>query len=335
MSTIIMAGNRWNHLDFEPRRRNAEAGAADRRAPRESPEANDTTPDRPRHGQWPGVPSPSAVSAAESLDVLPPVVVQAWGAYLLGNFPAVLDLLEPRLREQPDLAGGQRVLAGALARLNREEEAIEHLREAVCRAPQDWLARASLASLLLRAEDGIAALGPKVSPASDAAAHLEAAMATASEASRPVVQELLGAARWREGQTALARGACREAGRLFAAAGRGFERAAARSGAARLELPARQAAAFVGQAVALLLAGEAEAAQRLFSRTAFSVTAAQPLVRFAAGLYELCEELAGVPPDERAGVATALPEVVLATRLEVGFYDGRRGVSLFWRGGVP
>src|SRR5262249_18436827 len=114
-----------------------------------------------------------------------------------------------------------------------------------------------------------------------------------------------------------------------------FAAAAELSNLARQALPARQAAAYVGQAVALLLAGESEAAQRLFSRTSTMVTTSDdPISRFAVGLYELCEELQLLSASERAETTAALREVVLQTRLIVAFYDGRQAVSLGWHSGT-
>jgi hypothetical protein len=269
----------------------------------------------------------STLQAAVDGELTAPVVTQARGIYVLRNYQAVVGLLEPQMVTRPDLAGGQRVLALALAWLDRREEAVERLGEAVRQSRSDWLARASLASLLLGSPD--AALRP------DPVALLDEALATAPPASQPAVRELLGAARWRTGQEALRAGREREAAREFAEAGRQFARAAQASGAARLELPARQSASFVGQAVALLLAGETEAAQRLFSAAPLPrVAATDPLSRFAAGLYELCEELARAPAEERIEASSELRQVVLETRLAVGFFDGRRAVSMAWQIGT-
>ncbi len=257
------------------------------------------------------------------------VVAQAQGAYWLRNYQTAADLLEPLLTEAPERPGARRVLGQALARLNREEEALRCLSGAVCREPDDWLARASLASLMLRRGEPAAG-----STAGDAVAHLTRAQVSAPAGAATAMHELLGAAEWRAGQEALKQGHDREAARRFAAAGTQFERAAAATATARRERPARSAAAFVGQAVALLLAGETATAQRLFSRLSGSCTETEPMVRFAAGLYELCEELAQVTVEERAATAAALRTVVLETRLEVGFYDGRWMVNLVWHGGT-
>jgi hypothetical protein len=151
----------------------------------------------------------------------------------------------------------------------------------------------------------------------------------------PAARELLGAAHWRHGQVVLGLGRDREAARAFVRSAAEFAAAADLSPVARQELPARQAASFVGQTVALLLAGESEAAQRLFSRTDFTgVVNADPIARFAAGLFELCEELQLLPASERAEIAAGLRVVVLQTRLVVGFFDGRQAVSLAWQSGT-
>jgi hypothetical protein len=333
----MMAANRWNNLDFErpPARRDDEAagGRGDRDRSAATPGGRQGDPTQPVEVR---TPEHLNTQTPEYLNiVLPPVVTQALGAYMLRSYQAVVDLLEPRLRDDPELPHGQRTIAHALARLNREPEAIDRLREAIRQSPSDWLARASLASLLLRSQDeSLTPSGHHVirSSVPEAATHLEAALATAP---RPALRELLGAARWWAGHEALQSGRDQDAARQFAAAGDGFAAAAVASGAARMALPVRQSAAFVGQAVALLLAGQTEAAQRLFSRSPVpGVTAGDPLGRFAAGLYELCDELARVPAAERLEAA-ALREVVLQVRLEVGFYDGRQAVSLAWTGGFP
>jgi predicted Zn-dependent protease len=343
----MMAANRWNNLDFErPSERGGDGatqrggeGATGRRGDGAKRRADVPDPERPNApGARPPLLSASrpkrSSPAPERLNTdLPPVVTQALGAYMLRSYQAVVDLLEPRLRDDPALPGGQRTLGHALARLNREPEAIDRLREAVRQSPADWLARASLASLLLRAQDEPLPSSHHSIIPSSAAAHLEAALAAAP---RPALRELLGAARWRVGQEALQSGYEQEAVRQFAAAGAEFAAAAETSRAARMALPVRQSSAFVGQAVALLLAGQTEAAQRLFSRSPVAgVAANDPLGRFAAGLYELCDELARVSAAERLEAAAALREVVLQVRLAVGFYDGRQAVSLAWTGGLP
>ena len=328
----MMARNRWKSLDYEPpvHRGDGVVGGRGDRA---------TSPREP-------VRTPVVSDGG-----LAPVVGQARGAYLLRDYPAVLDLLEPRLCEEPDLPGGQRILADALARLHREPEALERLREAVRQSPADWLARASLASLLLRSCDETIRSSSShpltLSIATEAVTHLQEALAAEP---RPALRELLGAAHWRAGQETLRGGQYRKAERHFAAAAAEFRAAAAASGAARVALPARRSSAFIGQAVALLASGEVEAAQRLFSRSTMSGLgevrrhglrqdrgpshgADDPLVRFAAGLYELCEELMRLPPAERREAASSLLDLVLAVRLAVGFFDGRQAVSLLWAGG--
>jgi tetratricopeptide (TPR) repeat protein len=314
-----MTTNRWDSLDFEPHPRSGsrkDGGTGKRERGSTGPDPQQPTPDS----------SP-----------LPPEVVQAQSAYVLRNYPLVIELLEPRLLDFPGLPGGQRTLGFALARLNREEEARERLREAARQSSADWAARASLASLLLRIHSEANFPPPlraaSSSPAAEAVAHLEEAVA---QGPPPAARELLGAAHWSCGRDALASRRDREAARQFAAAAEQFQEAAELSGVARRALPARQAAAYVGQAVALLLADEPDAAQRLFSRTPrANVESSDAIVRFAAGLYELCEELRHLPVPDRAEAADALREVVLQTRLVVGFYDARQAVNLAWHGGTP
>jgi hypothetical protein len=141
-----MAGNRWDNLDFDPPSSERGRAATSRRGG-----PHETTADLPDDRK-----------GAESATV-PPVpssVMQAQNAYAVRNYQMVIDLLESRLESQPDLAGGQRVLAQALARLNREEAAAVRLREAVRQSTNDWLARASLASLLLGASEQAAGPSP-------------------------------------------------------------------------------------------------------------------------------------------------------------------------------
>jgi tetratricopeptide (TPR) repeat protein len=347
-----MAGNRWKNLDFEPPSRRGEGETGRQGEGATARTGNRGAEGGARRPEQLG-PSKGAVSRApECLNAdLPPEVTQAVGAYLLRNYSAVVALLEARLEDEPALPGGQRTLGLALARLNRAPEAVDRLRAAVRQCPSDWLARASLASLLLRS-DGEETVPPrhrgaadedvttrssgpqaKRSSAAESAEHLQAALGAAP---RPALRELLGAARWRLGQEALRAGEYREAGRAFAAATAEFTGAAEVSGAARQALPVRQSSAFIGQAVALLLAGELEAAQALFARSPLQGAAAgHPLGRFAAGLFELCEELARAPVAERIEAAVSLRDMVLNVRLAVGFYDGRQAVSLAWAGGPP
>lgn len=341
MSKNIMPGNRWNNLDFMPPVRRPGGAEKGRRGgePRGTAE--------PSGGGIP-IPVPRAAVEASHAAVtalLPPEVAQARSAYLLRNYAMVVELLEPRLQEDPELPGGQRLLGQALARLNRPVEAAERLREAIQQAPVDGLARASLASLLLcsRSECLSASALPFLSTSltssltSEAVTQLEAALAEPASApvARSALHELLGAARWACGQEALREGSDPEAARQFAAARVQFAAAAQRSGAARRALPQRQAAVFVGEAVALLLSGQVEAAQRLFSRSRVPAAAARdPVGQFAAGLYELCEELVRLPAGERTGAAAPLRGVVLETRLAVGFYDGRQAVTLAWLDGI-
>jgi hypothetical protein len=162
------------------------------------------------------------------------------------------------------------------------------------------------------------------------------ALGHAPETSRPAVRELLGAAYWQEGQECLRLAPGREAERRFGAAATEFARAADESAVARRELVPRLSAALVGQAVALIAAGAPEGAQRLFSHSWLPpASPTDPLCRFAAGLYELCDELTLLSADERGPVVEVLRDVVLKTRLEVAFYDGRVAVSLCWWAGAP
>src|SRR6476620_745863 len=113
MTGIIMAGNRWDNLDFEPPSRGRHDAVQSDVGDRPPVQTGSTSaPDSPLH-------------ATQEGELVAPVVTQARGVYVLRNYQAVVDLLEPQLATRPDLAGGQRVLAHALAQLDRKEEAIE------------------------------------------------------------------------------------------------------------------------------------------------------------------------------------------------------------------
>src|SRR5215212_2902789 len=116
-----MAGNRWNNLDFNP------PGCAEN-APAAGPLS---PPGGAASGPAPADPG-SKVGAnhlrreADHEDpVAAAMVRQAQGAYFLRNYQVVVDHLEEPLRLNPGLTGGQRLLGQALARLNREAEAIQ------------------------------------------------------------------------------------------------------------------------------------------------------------------------------------------------------------------
>jgi hypothetical protein len=259
--------------------------------------------------------------------------------------------LEPRLREAPNLAGGHRILGLALARLQREPDAAEQLRVAVRQSGQDWLSQAALASLLLRGDpvppppargshSDLRSLPSWAAADADPDTHTSAteAIALLREAlavvPSPAVNELLGAARWRVGQDALGESRFRVAAQQFRSAAADFNAAALRTGTARAALPVRQSTSFVGEAVALLCAGETETAQRLFSCSPVpGLCNAEPLSRFAARLFEFCEEFGRLSGEDRSEAVGALRDVVLSVTLQVGFYDGRQPVSMAWTGG--
>src|SRR5437870_2430482 len=186
-----MAANRWKSLDYEPPATGREEGATGRRGDGATGRGERTSV-RPE-----GVAARERRSPAEPWsDRLSGVVAQARSAYLLRNYQAAVDLLERRLGEEPALPGGQRILGQALARLNREPEALERLRAAVGHTAEDWLARASLASLLLRSDDH----GPHTPSAPvEAITHLQEALQIEP---LPALRELLGAAEWCAGQDA-------------------------------------------------------------------------------------------------------------------------------------
>ena len=230
-----MATNRWKSLDYAAPSNGKSAGQAGRPPDRATSEAETVTDER---GAPEGALGP--ISTDPWSGRLPGVVGQARGAYLLRNYQAVVDLLEPQLTAEPELPDGQRLLGQALARLHREPEAVERLREAGRQSLQDWLARASLASLLLSGASGVdlpigeASANPRNGPDADrkvgatnnpnppvcslqsnlteAVTSLQTALDIAP---LPAVRELLGAACWRYGQAALAGGRFPEAASRF------------------------------------------------------------------------------------------------------------------------
>src|SRR4051794_24224632 len=110
-----MATNRWKNLDYATPSSGKSAGQVARSPDRETGGAETVTDERRAAESAIGLIPTDPWSGR-----LPGVVGQARGAYLLRNYQATVDLLEPQLTAEPDLPGGQRLLGQALARLHRE-----------------------------------------------------------------------------------------------------------------------------------------------------------------------------------------------------------------------
>jgi hypothetical protein len=259
----------------------------------------------------------------------PAPVITARGLYRLRHWPAVVAALEGARA----LPGAMTILALAWARLGESEAALATFAEAVAAEPDEPHARCAYAALLLRA-----------GRPEDAAAQLE----TVSPPSRllPVWLSLRGAAHWGVGQRALMREADREAVAQFERSARAFVGAAeaaatARRGESRVRpgqtrgspLQERLAAAYVGQAVAMVAAEQFGAAPQLFARRqAEGMTATPALTRFARELYEFCDLAARLDPADRKTAAVTLRPIITDTAIAVNLWDGSQPVVIAWRG---
>jgi hypothetical protein len=246
----------------------------------------------------------------------PPLVAAARGLYRLRHWPAVVATLEGA-RELP---GAMTILALAQARLGENEAAVATFAEAIAAEPAEPHARCASASLLLR-----------VGRAEDAAAQLDAV--SPPSALLPVSLSLRGAACWLAGQAALAREADREAAARFERSARAFVRAAAEAATARQDLPERLAAAYVGQAVAMIAGEQFGSVPLLFARRRTEGMAATPaLTRFARELYEFCDLAARLDPSERKAAAATLRPIITGAAISVNLWDGSQPVIIAWRG---
>jgi hypothetical protein len=246
----------------------------------------------------------------------PPLVATARGLYRLRHWPAVVATLEGA-RELP---GAMTILALAQARLGENEAALATFAEAVAAEPAEPHARCAYAALLLRA-----------GRAGEGAAQLDAVSPPSSLL--PVSLSLRGASCWQSGQAALAREADREAATQFERSARAFVEAAAEAATARQPLPERLAAAYVGQAVAMIAAEQFGAVPLLFARRRSEGMAATPaLTRLARELYEFCDLAARLDPSERKTAAATLRPSVTRAAIAVHVWDGSQPVIIAWRG---
>lgn len=246
----------------------------------------------------------------------PPLVATARGLYRLRHWPAVVATLEGA-RELP---GAMTILALAQARLDENEAALVTFAEAIAAEPAEPHVRCACASLLLR-----------VGRAEDAAAQLDGV--SPPPALLSVSLSLRGAVWWLAGQAALVREADREAAAQFERSARAFVRAAAEAATARQDLPERLAAAYVGQAVAMIAAEQFGSVPLLFARRRTEGMAATPaLTRFARELYEFCDLAARLDPSERKAAAATLRPIITRAAISVNLWDGSQPVIVAWRG---
>ena len=237
----------------------------------------------------------------------PPEIAQALAYFRLQQWPQAEEAARAAIEAHPQAPAAHRALGLALGRLCEWPAAHTALERAVQLGDAEPLTILALASLEVMREQPQTAI---VLLADDDLGDPGAA--------------LLAAAEWLQGRSLLSDDPI-AAATAFAAA---QERFAAIESAER---PARLAAGYVSEALALLLADEIEAAQTLYARRAKLGLSATPAVGdFAANLYQICELLTELPADERAQLRPPLREAVTGARLLVSFYDGLRPVSLRW-----
>jgi tetratricopeptide (TPR) repeat protein len=224
--------------------------------------------------------------------------------YVLHQFEQCADVLTAALAVHPEIPGARKLLGLALGRLDLPADAVQSLRAALVEAPDDPVLLGALISAEIRAG---------VVPA------------RCSFTTTGALAEVVGAAEWARGQHALRAGRPAEAARAFQEAGELFTRHSPPEAAAE-----RVAAAYVGETVSHLAAGQLDAAQRGFSRLGARVRFPKASIRFARGLYELADALRDVDPAERAEELAPLVDAIAAARLRLRFHDGTRPVEMFW-----
>jgi tetratricopeptide (TPR) repeat protein len=224
--------------------------------------------------------------------------------YLLRQFEQCADLLSAALDAQPDLPGARRLRGLALGSLGLSADAVRSLRAALIESPGDSELLGSLISAEIRA--GLVPERPSV-PAAGAAA------------------ELAGAGAWVRGREALREERMVAAAHAFQEAGDLFVQHSPIDTA-----PERAAAAYVGETVSWLAAGQFDAAQRGFSRLSTRVRLPEATLRFARGLYELADALRDLEPSERAEELAPLVDAIASARIRLRFYDGTAPVEMYW-----
>jgi hypothetical protein len=260
----------------------------------------------------------------------PGPVIAARGAYLLRQWPAAAAAAEAAL----DLPGAGVILALARARMGEEDAARDLFAAAVAAAPEEFCTRCARAAFLLRACQGAEALAQ----ADAGLAVVEGGspddpLRSAADTVRAALLTVRGGARWLLGQEAMRCGEERRAVTEFEQAARAFAAAASEDAAARSALSERLAAAYVGEAVAMAVAGQYGAAPLLFTRRRAQGMAATPaLAGFARDLYELCDLADRLADAERAAAGEALRPALAGAVLSAALWDGGHPPVLSWHG---
>jgi len=250
-------------------------------------------------------------AAAPSVPVPPvpettlhPEIRRARALYELRQFEQCADCLTGALAVHPEIPGANKLLGMALGRLGFTTDAARSLRAALAETPEDPAVLGSLISAEIRA--GLVPERRSVTATGE-------------------LGEIMGAAAWIRGQQALREGRTAEAALAFQEAGELFA-----SHSPPEVAPERVAAAYVGETVSHLAAGQLDAAQRGFSRLGARVRLPEATLRFARGLYELADALREVVPAERAAELAPLVDAVAAARLRLRFYEGTQPVEMYW-----
>lgn len=246
--------------------------------------------------------TPQSGSAPE--DAPHPEVQRARALYALRQFEQCADLLTAALAIHSEIPGARKLLGLALGRLDFPSLAADHLRATSQEAPNDPELRASLISAEIRA--GL--IPERVSGSATGA-----------------LAEISGAGEWVRGQASLREGWAVAAAEEFQKAGELFARHSPPE-----VLAERIAAAYIGEVVSHLAAGQLDAAQRGFSRLRERARLPEPTLQFARGLYELADALRILTPEERTEELAPLVETVLSARIRVRFYDATRPVEMYW-----
>jgi len=250
--------------------------------------------------------APRAGSPRGALASVHLAVRKAFGYYQLDQLHPCIELLGAALEADPDLPEAHRILGLALGRVGDPAGAAAALAQAVARSPEDAALQASLLSAQIGA--GAAPEPPTLSGDGPLA-------------------ELRGAAQWLLGQRLLGEERPHEAADRFTDSLDTFLRASPRSAVAE-----RVAAAYVGQSISLLAAGDLAAAQAAFSRLGSRPPVTGATQAFAAQVYHLAEAARELPAGERAAALRPLAALVLDARLHLRFYDQVRPVAMHWEG---
>jgi tetratricopeptide (TPR) repeat protein len=192
----------------------------------------------------------------------------------------------------------------ALGRLGPIEGALQPLNRALDESPEDAQLAASLLSAQL-----LAGRLPQPPPA---------------PAAGPL-SEMAGAVYWLLGQSALRQ--CRPdvAARDFQLAG-----VLLGTGAPAVLRAQRASAAYFGEAVSRLAAGQLEAAQQCYLRLPDRNRLPAETAAFARQLYEVADALREIDPSDQAAALQPLVDLIGAARLRLRFFDQERPVEIWW-----